>query len=224
MSVSESVEMYLVTIAMLEETGMTEPVPLSRLAEELSVQPVSVNQMIRKLDESGLVKYHPYKGAELTTDGRQQALHIIRHRRLWEVFFVNKLGFSPIEADALACRVEHISTDEVAARLLAFLDNPEVTPSGKPIPAADAQTLPSGQPLTTLQAGQHGEVLHLEADDSLVAFLNQQGLVPGATFQIQAVSESGVMLLHNAQGGLSLDSSLTDKVRIKLLQESEHDA
>ncbi len=224
MSISESVEMYLVTIAMLEETGMTEPVPLSRLAEELNVQPVSVNQMIRKLDESGLVKYHPYKGAELTADGRQQALHLIRHRRLWEVFFVEKLNFSPIEADALACRVEHITTDEVAARLLAFLDNPEVTPSGKPIPSTDAQTLPSGQLLAALQAGQRGEIMHLEADDSVVAFLNQQGLTPGTTFQIQAVSENGAILLHNAQGGLSLDSSLTDKIRVKLLQESEHDA
>jgi Mn-dependent DtxR family transcriptional regulator len=57
---SENEQMYLVTIAKLEEGGHESPVALSELANALSVLPVSVNQMVRKMDESGLVKYYPY--------------------------------------------------------------------------------------------------------------------------------------------------------------------
>jgi Mn-dependent DtxR family transcriptional regulator len=43
-----------------------QPVPLSKLAEELDISPVSVNEMCRKLQENGLINYQPYKGASLT--------------------------------------------------------------------------------------------------------------------------------------------------------------
>jgi MarR-like DNA-binding transcriptional regulator SgrR of sgrS sRNA len=58
--ISDSMQMYLVTIARLREHQ--DPVPLSKLAEALSVSPVSVNEMCRKLQEQGLLVYQPYKG------------------------------------------------------------------------------------------------------------------------------------------------------------------
>ncbi|MCK4314914.1 MAG: hypothetical protein KAX24_04005, partial [Anaerolineae bacterium] len=57
---SESVQMYLVTIARLRVNG--QPVPLSQLAQALSISPVSVNEMCRKLQDQELVVYRPYKG------------------------------------------------------------------------------------------------------------------------------------------------------------------
>ena len=91
---SESEEMYLVSISRANEK-MDGPVPLTRLASELDVQPVSVNQMVKKLEEAGKVIYVPYKGGSLSAKGKKQALHILRHRRLWEVFLVEKLHFTP---------------------------------------------------------------------------------------------------------------------------------
>ena len=70
---TESEEMYLVTIARLKETELEGPVPLSQLASELEVLNVSVNQMVRKLEETGLVVYLPYKGVDLTESGVQLA-------------------------------------------------------------------------------------------------------------------------------------------------------
>ena len=49
---SESIETYLVTILRLSPTNA--PVPLSRLAQALSVSPISVNQMCRRLQDQGL--------------------------------------------------------------------------------------------------------------------------------------------------------------------------
>ena len=48
---TESEEMYLVTAALLKERGLEEPLPVSQLAEALSIQPVSAHQMIRRLGD-----------------------------------------------------------------------------------------------------------------------------------------------------------------------------
>lgn len=210
---SESVEMYLVTIAMLGEKGHTGPVPLSRLAEELSVQSVSANQMVRKLDEEGWVSYQPYKGVELTGEGQEQAQHILRHRRLWEVFFVDKLGLSPTEADALACRMEHVTTDAVAGRLYDYLGAPQVSPGGRAIPSGSPEaTVQQGWPLGELNVGQSAEVLRLGADDAAQAFLQAEGLTPGVEVVIEALSSEGAVLLRVGERMLTLSAEMAAAV------------
>jgi DtxR family Mn-dependent transcriptional regulator len=136
---SESEEMYLITIARLVEQGVEEPISISLLAEELAIQPVSANQMIHKLAEEKLVKYLPYKGVLLTSNGQEVAMHVLRDRRLWEVFLVKHLGLPPSEADALACRLEHITPKGVTCRLARFLGYPSVTPQGFPIPEVNGE-------------------------------------------------------------------------------------
>ena len=90
-NLSQSEEMYLVTIRHICEDCTDRPIPIPEIAEKLDVQPVSVNQMVKKLAEAGLVKYTPYKGVELTADGKDISSRILRHRRLWEVFLVKNL-------------------------------------------------------------------------------------------------------------------------------------
>ena len=131
---SESEQMYLITTAMLIEDGMEQPVPLPALAQARSIMPASVNQMVRKLADEGLVTYIPYKGIVLTPAGTNIATRILRYRRLWEVFLVKKLKLALASADQLACRLEHLTTDEVADRLSDYLGDPQLSPQGKPIP------------------------------------------------------------------------------------------
>ena len=104
---SEREEMYLVTIARIQEAGDAGPVPLKTLARELGIGSISTNQMVRTLEEAGWLIYTPYKGVEFTPPGRQRALRILRHRRLWQVFLVERIGYSSDEASELACRLEH---------------------------------------------------------------------------------------------------------------------
>ena len=125
---SESMQMYLITIARLRDNG--SPVPLSLLADTLSISPVSVNEMCRKLQDQGLVVYQPYKGALLTDVGDERACHILRRHRLWDVFLVDKLGFEYGEAHDIACQLEHATPDAVADRLDHYLDYPPVNPIG----------------------------------------------------------------------------------------------
>ena len=217
---SESEEMYLISIARLKEDGIDGPIPLSQLAAELSVLPVSVNQMIHKMDGAGLVRYLPYKGVELTQEGSQIAARMLRLRRLWEVFLVEKLDLSLEEADDLACRMEHIMPDGIADQLSIFLDSPIVSPEGKPIPeggGGDWSATP--QPLSNLKVGQGGVVVNLETDDSTGAFLSGEGVRPGAEVHILVVSDSGVRLVQTGGKKISLVSTVAEKIIVRNQKE-----
>ena len=198
-NLSESEEMYLVTIARLVESGQAAPTPVALLAGELAIAPVSANQMIRKLEEANLVCYTPYKGVELTEAGWQAALHILRHRRLWEVFLVEKLRYAPQEAEVLACRLEHDLPPEAAARLSAFLGHPTSSPQGHPIPTLEAtQVLENELNLAQVLPGQEASVTRLACDPAARAFLAARGILPGRTVHILAAA--GDSLLVEASG------------------------
>ncbi len=211
---SESIEMYLITLAALSETDGSQPVPLSRLASELAVQPVSVNQMVRKLEDAGLVQYLPYKGALLTSEGAAQACHVLRLRRLWETFFVEKLHLTISEADALACRMEHVTPDDVAARLESFLGNPRFSPQGKPIPGAAAPT-PRLVPASQLGVGHQGIVAKIQTSAETEEFLNETGLRRGAQTCLLAKNAAGALLLQSPEGPVWLDPSIAENIFIE---------
>ena len=131
-----SEQMYLIKVAVAEEEGRPAPLPLAELAAALEISPVSANQMVRRLEERGLAEYHPYRGVALTEAGRREAHRVLRGRRLWAAFLAQHVGFSPEEADHLACGLEHVTPPEAADRLARFLGDPAATPWGEPIPAA----------------------------------------------------------------------------------------
>jgi len=212
---SENAEMYLVSLALIEETGTQMPIPIPRLAEVLDVQTVSANQMIRKLEEEGLVTYQPYRGVSFTDAGSQIAQSILRNRRLWEVFFVEKLNFTPNEADSLACRMEHITEPLVASRLANYLQNPTTSPSGKHIPDLTSPT-PSalGRPLASLQPGEQAEIIEIKVDPATGAYLQSEKLSPGAVVTMHAVGSNGSVLLSIKNHKLALSPEIAAQITI----------
>ncbi len=214
---SESEEMYLLTVAMLVEAGTEDPIPVSRLAQELAIQPVSANQMIRKLEASGLVLYTPYKGVALTQKGEQRALHILRHRRLWEVFLVENLKMTPMEANELACRLEHILPPEVAERLAEYLGYPSVSPQGKYIPDQSARDIPPRDILLSqMSVGQRSRVVEINTDVAARAFLNGEGIQSGAAITVLGIGNAGAFLVDVDGRSVYLEQGLAQKIRVKI--------
>jgi len=210
---SESMQMYLVTIARLQADS--QPVPLSQLAQVLSVSPVSVNEMCRKLQDQGLVIYQPYKGASLTSEGEGRAYRILRRHRLWEVFLVEKLGFEYDQAHDAACQLEHATPDRLTDRLDVFLGQPTVNPKGDPIPRADG-ALPARllRPLTELSAGQRGHVVRCDVDGPAQAFLDEQSVRPGAPLVVVATAEDS-LLVKVGETHISLARALAEAVQVE---------
>jgi len=213
---SESEDMYLLTVAKLVEAGAPAPIPVSRLAQELSIQPISANQMIRKLEEAGWVRYTPYKGVTLTVEGEGLALRTLRHRRLWEVFLVDKLKMTPDEADELACRLEHVLPAEVAERLAGFLGHPTTSPRGMPIPDLGTATgLPEDTALSQVEAGRGGQVMRVEAEGAVQAFLAGEGVRPGARIMVSGRGKEGTVLAEVEGEAIYLAREVAEKIWVR---------
>jgi len=211
---SESTEMYLLRIALLQADKKPVPVPL--LAQELSVSPVSANEMCRKLTEKSLLVYEPYKGVTLTPNGEALARHVLRLRRLWEVFFVEKLGVPPHQAEDIACRFEHVTPAGLGEQLAAFLDYPALSPQNQPIPAADdAPPEPDARPLSALVAGERGQISAVALDDPARQFLHSRGIANGAALTVLAVTGDGALLLNIDGGQVSVAAELAAGILVQ---------
>jgi DtxR family Mn-dependent transcriptional regulator len=95
--------------------------------------------MIKKLTEKELIIYDKVKGVKLTDRGSKTALTIIRNHRLWEVFLIEKLGYSWDVVHEIAEQLEHIKHPELADRLDKFLEYPDYDPHGDPIPKSNGE-------------------------------------------------------------------------------------
>ncbi len=213
---SESTEMYLLKIALMQ--GESDPVPIPQLAETLGISHVSTNQMCRKLDELGLLEYLPYRGVTLTPSGQAEANLVIRRRRLWEVFLVEQLGLSLAQAEEAACAFEHVTPDAVADRLCAFLGDPAECPHGKPIPQSGSQREgPAVSSLSTLGAGESAQVSAVSVDEVERDYLRAQGVIPGADIEVLAVGEDGGVLVETGTSTLSLSGAVACHIEVALV-------
>ncbi|MFO8035229.1 MAG: metal-dependent transcriptional regulator [Anaerolineales bacterium] len=219
---SENKEMYLVHIARESESS-NEPVPLRQLADHLDILPASVNQMIKKLESKGKVSYTPYQGVILTEKGQEEALRILRKRRLWEVFLTEHLKFDPQRANEIACEYEHVTPDEVTERLAVFLRHPEMTPRGKNIPDSEAEAeVYLGSPLSVTTAGELVQVMSIDAEESQRTFLSQSGIAPGERIRVLSIRSDGTCLLH-PQGAplVQVASPLSHHIRVRPVKDDD---
>lgn len=128
-------EDYLKAILELTTTE-TQLVSNKQIATALDVSAASVTEMVAKLLKEGYVVHVPYRGVQLTPTGEREAYRLVRKHRLWEVFLVEKLGFSwrDHRVHEEAERLEHASSDHFIDRLEILLNFPTECPHGGRIP------------------------------------------------------------------------------------------
>jgi DtxR family Mn-dependent transcriptional regulator len=168
---SESTDNYLKTIYAL---GTVEgaAATTTALAEKLHTKASSVTDMLKKLNEKGLVKHTKYYGTSLTAKGKKQALQIVRKHRLWEFFLVEKLGFGWNEVHDIAEQLEHVESEMLIDKLDAYLNYPKYDPHGDPIPNK-LGNMPAMRKTTSALNMKLGECYELVAVvDSSSQFLN----------------------------------------------------
>ncbi|WP_255194289.1 metal-dependent transcriptional regulator [Natronobeatus ordinarius] len=96
------------------------PASTGTLADMLEVSPASVNEMIGKLEERGLVEHEKYKGARLTDEGLERAHHALQTYCIIERFLANVLEVEHFREEARA--LESVIDDTVAERLDTIID------------------------------------------------------------------------------------------------------
>ena len=203
--------MYLLTIAVEEEAGHIGPLGLKDLGNRLGVSGASVNEMVKKLGQRDLVHYKPYHGVELTEDGRQVARRVLRTRRLWVTFLSDRLGVTPLDADDLACQLEHVTPPAIVARLDEFLGLPEFDPFGRSIPEASTTVVSVGsRRLTDCEVGTELEVVAVDGA-AVFRFLHGEGVDIGSTIRITGMGPRSV-ILDTRDGPIHLERGMAQLV------------
>jgi len=96
------------------------PAATGQLADQLEVSPASVNEMIGKLQDRGLVEHEKYKGATLTDEGRTRARDALQTYCILERFLANVLDVEDFRAEAR--QLEGVVDETVAERLDTIID------------------------------------------------------------------------------------------------------
>ena len=123
---------------------------------------------------------------ELSDEGRQYALRVVRVHRLWESHLSHETGLEPTSWHREAEIREHTLSPAEVEALAARLGDPRYDPHGDPIPTADGEIAPPpGMPLTDLPLGEMAEIVHVEDEpEAVFAQLVAEGLYPGMRVRV----------------------------------------
>lgn len=161
------------------------PATLESLAGVLGLSGRAAADLVDRLGRLGLL-VHDAAGLRLTSDGRREALRVIRIHRLWERYLADETGLDPREWHAHAERREHGTSDQQADAMAATLGFPRFDPHGDPIPMPSGELPPHrGVVLTRLEPDQAAEIVHVEDEpEAVYAQTVAAGLVPGLRVRV----------------------------------------
>lgn len=142
------------------------PVTASYLKIRLGIGAPSVSEMVRRLNDQGLVTHQRYGPVALTDAGNALALRMLRRHRLIETYLVAELGYGWDEVHDEAEQLEHVVSDRMLERMSSRLGHPTRDPHGDPIPAADGTVhRPDAVRLADLEVGDVAHVARISDDE-----------------------------------------------------------
>ena len=176
---TRSVEDYLKSIFHLTNQGGFATT--SDIAAMLEIAPPSVSGMVKRLSETGLIEHVPYRGVQLTPQGRRAALQMIRRHRILEVYLTQQLGYDWGDVHEEAERLEHAVSEKLIEKMAGALGDPRYDPHGAPIPTA-AGDIEEAE-LFTLADAKIGATIIVrqvgDDDPARLRYLAELGLTPG---------------------------------------------
>ncbi|MGO8685377.1 MAG: metal-dependent transcriptional regulator [Thermoleophilia bacterium] len=213
---SESAEEYLEAIFKLARRPLGATI--SRLAAELALSAPSVSQMVARLAEKGLVARDHDNRVVLTATGHVEAAALVRRHRLSERFLTDYLALPWDQVHDQACKLEHVLSAEVAARLDARLGHPQRCPHGQLIPGEDGE-LPAdeGRPLTELGVGERG-IISCVTDErpDFLRYVASLGLLPETLVAVEEVAPfAGPLLIRVGRARYALGREVADKISVR---------
>lgn len=124
---SSSLEDYLEVIYnIIDKNEKVRAIDISR---ELNVSRASVTEALKKLADKQLINYGRYDMISMTEEGKKQALGVIEKHNTLQYFFEEIMGLEHAEAATIACKIEHIISQNVLDRFTALKNfhktNPE---------------------------------------------------------------------------------------------------
>jgi DtxR family Mn-dependent transcriptional regulator len=235
-----SVEDYLKAVYDLSRNG--NAVSTTEISRTLKVAPASVTEMLKKLSEKSYLKYSPYHGTALTSNGRLIAEKMARKHRLLERFLHDVLKIDKVKVHSQACEMEHSLSDDAEESLCRLLKHPDRCPDdGKEIPPCDLQIRTCEEcmqlhnkgleevgkrkenlvSLGNLKEGQCGKIFFIRGGHKVLQRLLDMGLTPGTRISvIRVASFGGPVELLVRSSKLALGRGIASKVFVDAEQQS----
>ncbi len=221
----DTTEMYLRTILELEEENI---IPLrARISERLAHSGPTVSQTVGRMERDGLVVVSGDRHLELTAEGRQKAVRVMRKHRLAERLLSDVIGLEWEFVHDEACRWEHVMSEQVERRIVEMLDHPTESPYGNPIPGLDELGEAIAPPFTrgvvnllTLVLGAVGPQTKTirrlgepaQVDPELLLQLKHAGIVPGNKAAFSAVGSYILVQVEGFAEGLEVPNEVAGHI------------
>ena len=186
-NLTKAEEDYIKAIFTLSYRGDDRKIGVNELAEYLSVSPASVNSMVKKLRVKELIENKRYSKLNLSDQGKETALSLIRKHRLWETFLYKYLNFSWDEVHAVAEQLEHIKSVKLIDELDRFMKYPATDPHGDPIPQADGTLAQiKRSKLSALPVGSECTIVSVrDGSVKFLQYISELGLVLSSQLTIE---------------------------------------
>ncbi len=212
---TERTEMYLKAVYTVAQS--TPPVTISKVAEYMGVSAPSSYEMLKRLESQGLLRSHADEGYKLTTRGMQTARHVVRRLRLAERLLTDLLHLDLPLVYAEACKLEHVISPEVEARLDDVLGHPSTCPHGLPIPDDAEPSLEALPTLESLEVWDRVTVVSIpEEAEAVVRYLVQVGVLPGAEVLVREVGPlNGPITVQIEQQIRAIGRDVAQRVRVR---------
>lgn len=225
---SESTDNYLK--AVFEITAVQERASTNEIARRLKISAASVTGMLKKLAAAtpAMITYEKRRGAELTPEGQQRAIEVIRHHRLIESYLHEALDYGWDEVHEEAEKLEHFISEDLEDRMAAKLGFPEYDPHGHPIPRRDG-TIPKcvDVPLRQAAAGATVCVSRVSDDDAaMLRAISRLGIELYGKFQVvdQRDQRGETILRKTGRTPFTLPADIASCLRVTLFSTSENEA
>lgn len=146
----------------------TRQATLSDLSGALKVRKTTILPLIEAATSSGLLTMKE-DILELTAEGREYALRIVRVHRLWEKYLAERTGHNPSDWHYLAEKMEHKLNADDTAKLSSMLGDPLFDPHGDPIPGTSGELKEvEWLPLPSYPVNTPGKIVHIEDEPGVI--------------------------------------------------------
>lgn len=115
---SSGLEDYIETIYVSEQLGIY--LKGAELARKLFISRASVSEALSKLVTLGLIEYESYGVIKLTKKGVEEAQKVYQKHKNIKEFLQSVLGIEEKEAGEVACRLEHVVSQNTINKMIKF--------------------------------------------------------------------------------------------------------
>lgn len=168
------------------------------------------------MTEQGYVMHAPYGGIQLTDQGRELAIRMLRRHRIIETYLVQALGYTWDQVHEEAEALEHAASDMMIERMEEHLGFPDRDPHGDPIPDRTG-VIPQFDTvnLNLVPVGVRVVISRVNDDDNdLLHALQDHHAMVDTPITVESITPDSITARTDDGDSFTLDTAHADYVRV----------